>query len=205
MRAPGDQSGYKSLMALLALLLLAQAPSAAVLDSTPRHEGFVLRADAGAGYVRHSPGPFDSFGGAAASFGVHLGYAVSPNVVVSVHAFELIAPSPKRTIYGSDESQPHSLLAIFGLGPEVSAFAHGFHFSLTIGATWLSTRVGDNGDDPAKTGIGGRVSLGKEWWIGTSWALGAAAQFTVSSNTFLNAGSAITTSGPGLAFTASFH
>lgn len=57
---------------------------------------------------------------------------------------------------------------------------------------------------PSKTGFGGRVALGREWFVGDSWGLGTAAGISFASNADTNHAT-LTTWTFGLSFTATYN
>jgi hypothetical protein len=76
------------------------------------------------------------------------------------------------------------------------------YVSIAPGVSRLMFVSGDvtvNGD----WGPGGKLALGKEWWVGDHWGLGIAAELLVSFNK--QAGDPRTTIAPGLTFSATFN
>ena len=82
---------------------------------------------------------------------------------------------------------------------------YNFYVSGMIVMTRLTTTVnGTSGSTDA--GLGAKIAVGKEWWIGDHWGIGVAGQFSVGSNPDQGTNAPNwTTITPALAFSASFN
>jgi hypothetical protein len=97
--------------------------------------------------------------------------------------------------------------SLFAIGPSVTHYFMpvNVYLSGTIALTQLGATVNGKSAN-ANTGYGGRVTLGKEWWVSDHWGLGLSASATYSSNqdTGTNAPT-ISSLFYGLAFSATYN
>jgi hypothetical protein len=125
--------------------------------------------------------------GAAGSFGVHLGGAVGDGIILAAHAFDIVVASPSVRLSSpqGSTSMPtqNTSLGGFGFGPELTFYggASNIYVSLTAAAYRL-VLTEDGADSVAKLGYGGRIAVGKEWWVTAHRGLGVCAQLTASVN-----------------------
>jgi hypothetical protein len=207
------------LAASLALVLapaLAQAQSryGAFFDdySEHRHLGFFLRLDTGPGGLRSSAssgGVDASISGFAWPFGLAVGYALGENFIVGGELWGISVPSPKHSV-GSQSATANDLTAtLMGFGLHVTYYVMpaNIYVSLTPSVVQLS-ESSSSGEPVSETrmGYGAKLALGKEWWVGTHWALGIAGQFFVGDNQDKGFGAPTwTTLGGGLVFSATYN
>ena len=197
-------------MRLLAILLLAMLPCAAGAQENPslppvestahRHLGFFFRADIGVGYVHNtgngSVGSQPSVSAVSIPIGLAVGGAVAEDWILAGEIWGLAGPQ--------DVQPPGKGVLVYGYS---LAVVHYFmpanvYVSFAPGVSRLMFVSGDvtvNGD----WGPGGKLALGKEWWVGDHWGLGIAAELLVSFNK--QAGDPRTTIAPGLTFSATFN
>ena len=176
-------------------------------DGAHRHRGLFLRLEAGGGYLRSSAtvdGLAGSISGPAGSLGVSLGWTLQENLSVFGHVSWSAAPSP--TVSLGDSSGSQSLLSFLSGGPGVNYYfmPSNYYASAMVLLTGLFTtsRAGNSGS--SEVGLGFKLAVGKEWWVGDRWGLGVAGQFSFGSNQDQGSPSHWKTISPALAFSATF-
>jgi hypothetical protein len=164
----------------------APTPPNALSDSTShRHLGGFIRPDLGFGYLSTSAssGGMDAnISGAAGTFGIAAGGAVSEGVILAFHFWDVVAANPTVTVNNSSASNANATLTVIGLGPELSLYSNeNVYFSLTPSLT-RATLAFQGTDSNTNWGFGTRAAVGKEWWVSDHWGLGLAAHFSLSIN-----------------------
>ncbi len=174
-----------------------------------RHKGFFLRMDGGFGYAGSSAsqgGISASISGASSQFGIAIGGAVAENVIVAGDFWGGVMLSPSVTRNGVTGTLSSSA-SLIGFGPNFTYYfmPANVYLSLTPGVTVVSLTYNGTSAN-TKAGFGGKIALGKEWWVGSHWGLGLAGQFLFS----LNVDEGInpptwSTFGGGIAFSATYN
>jgi hypothetical protein len=189
----------------------SRAPSSASPEDAYHHHGFFIRPDLGLGYLTMSEATGTSAGtekvsGLAGTAGVAIGGALADNLVLSLHLYDAVAVNPSVSL-GSSGSLGTSSATItgFGIGPELDYYfmPANVYLAATVAVTTLSVSV-DGQSVSASAGPGGKLSLGKEWFVGNSWGLGVAGGATYASNTDTG-GQGIGTWVFALSFTATYN
>jgi hypothetical protein len=168
----------------------AVAQTGQPVDNTVhRHLGFFIRPDLGFGYMSVSEPTGTSSGdmtisGAAGLFGVVIGGAVSENIIVAGHIFDAVIVKPNISFSSGGSGSPSDTqLGLFGIGPDFTYYwmPSNVYLTATLALTRVTLTV--NGQDSnSEYGIGGRVGLGKEWWVSDHWGLGIAGHLSFSTN-----------------------
>ena len=207
-------------MRTLAVLLLATLPAPALAQeggtSTPvestahRHLGFFLRADLGAGYL-HSrasqSGATESVSSVSIPLGLALGAAVAENWILGAELWFAYGPTPSISLNSTSTSPSDSRVFLGNLG---LAVVHYFmpanvYVSLAPGVSRVELTLQGN---TARTsyGFGGKLAVGKEWWVSDHWGIGLAieALFAINQDSGTNPPT-WTTLGGGLTFSATFN
>lgn len=145
-----------------------------------RHFGFYFRPELGLGYMstseQASVGKV-TFSGAAGIAGLALGGALSENVVLAAHLYDVVISDPNVAIEGGPSSKANgTTLALFAIGPQLTIYSmpQNLYFSLTAA---LSSMRADGGGQrvDSDTGFSARLSVGREWWASDHWGMGFAA------------------------------
>jgi hypothetical protein len=196
-------------MRLLAALLLTTLPCASLAqqDQTPaqvestahRHLGFFFRADIGAGYVHNSgngSGLQPPVSALSIPIGLAVGGAVAEDWILAGEIWGIAGPE--------NVNPPGKGLLVYGYA---LAIVHYFmpanvYVSIAPGVSRLMFVTADVGVS-SDWGPGGKLAIGKEWWVGDHWGLGIAAELLVSFNK--QGGDPRTTLAPGLTFSATFN
>ena len=150
----------------------------------------MVRPDVGLGFLvttqsNASPTQGDvTISGGAGMFGVIVGYSVGENFIVGGHVFDTFVSNPNVSFAsGLSGGTTNTSISLFGIGPSATYYFQpsNYYLTATVHLSRLSLSV--NGTDTnANTGFGGRIGLGKEWWISDHWGLGVNAHVGFSSN-----------------------
>jgi len=147
-----------------------------------RHFGFYIRPDLGFGYQTSSESGITISGGAAL-IGFAIGGALSENSILAGHIFGSGVSNPNVSGGGISGTANDTTLTMSGIGPQYtySFMPSNVYLSTTLALTRMrsSTR---NGDFDSDYGIGTRIALGKEWWVGDHWGLGVVGHVSFSTN-----------------------
>lgn len=153
-----------------------------------RHDGLYLHFDTGPAYLSStfsSPNfANEVVSGPAWSFGGSLGGALAPNLIIAGDLFGMIAVSPSYTHDGITEVDPDYSLSLVGIGPELVYYfsPSNIYLSGTVAFTYVTQSFQGVEVSRSGVGLGGRVTLGKEWWLAPRFGLGVAGQFLFASN-----------------------
>lgn len=150
------------------------------------HDGFYLRLTLGLGYTHMSAsyrGDDMAFKGGATSIGLALGGAASPNLIVYGELWGTAIAKP-TTQFNTREGELDGTVSAGGLGAGLAYYLEStnVYFSGTFLLESLSAE--DNRTDEkfqSDSGVGGVLSVGKEWWTSDNWGVGLAAQFHAAS------------------------
>jgi hypothetical protein len=175
-----------------------------------RHSGFYLRPDLGVGYLSIASGGGASelaASGLAGFFGLHVGASVSDDLILAAHLFTGAASDPELTVGGASPGLSDASVGVVGIGPELTWYftPSNAYVTASVAVTRLTldTPVLDETSD---AGLGGRLGIGKEWWVSRSWGLGLVGHVTLSSNEVeVLESRRFTTWGAGLAFSATYN
>lgn len=164
------------------------APSGGVEPGSHRHDGFMLRLQLGGGAMSSSSSQavaFDQFGtplvgngkfsGGSGYFGVAVGYAVVPNLIVLGETWAIADTSPTFTFEGQklDTSGLSHTLSGYGVGAAYYLEGLNAFVEATLGIAKASLDDG-NTSSSTENGATFRLGVGKEWWVSTNWGIGAA-------------------------------
>ncbi|HEX9575138.1 MAG TPA: hypothetical protein VF994_13660 [Myxococcales bacterium] len=184
------------------------APATGYDSTYRRHFGFYIRPDLGFGYQTSSESGFTISGGAAL-IGLAIGGALSENSILAGHIFGSGVSNPNVSGGGASGTANDTTLTMSGIGPQYTYYfmPSNVYLSTTLALTRMrsSTR---NGDFDSNYGIGTRIALGKEWWVGDHWGLGVVGHVSFSTNQDPVAGggtNTLTTWAFGAAFSATYN
>jgi hypothetical protein len=151
-----------------------------------RHLGFFLRVDVGLGYLGSSTtatGIYASLSGLALPLGLVVGGAVTENLVLAGDLWWVLAPAPKVKVDMPGVATADSSATVGGLGANLTYYFMPANVyvsaspSMTVGTLKSPSLNGQS-----RLGFGGRLAVGKEWWVAEHLGLGVAAQFLFSIN-----------------------
>jgi len=183
--------------------------TAKLLDTGRRHVGLFIRPDLGFGFLRASgsPGGVDSsIGGAAATFGVAVGGAMSENSIIAFHLWDMVVTNPTYSAGGETFENVDATLTIIGIGPQYTAYtSDNLYFSITPSLT-RGTISSQGSSSDSDWGFGLRAAVGKEWWVADHWGLGIAGHLSLTMNKEPGQGGATWTGwGASIAFSATYN
>lgn len=162
----------------------ADLPDESDLDAR-RHRGFFLRLSSGigAGGSRyHAPvhGELQSVKtrGLSTMFEFSMGGALTENLILHGNAAFLNVYESRREVSGRHENSPdiESGCALLGAGLTYYLMPANTYITVTSGVAGFSESRRGRLTIESRAGVGGSLSLGKEWWIGRTgdWGVGAA-------------------------------
>lgn len=171
-------------MALLALL----AGTAMAANAPREHDrGFFLRMSAGAGAastkIEGDLGGDLKFSGAAGDANFAIGALVSKNLAVHGTFWGWSMSNPDFEYNNTDGTTENATVTMSAFGPGLTWYMgpSNFYLSGAVGAASLSMDKdlpgGGNLSGDSDTGVAVDLTLGKEWWVGNRWGLGAALGF----------------------------
>jgi hypothetical protein len=198
-------------LSMVPALVRAQASPPPAAESTAhRHLGFFLRLDGGVGYLGSSAsqgGVDASISGVGIPLGVAVGGAVIENFILAGDFWFASALSPSFEFGGQTATASDSSFSLGGVGLNLTYYfmPANVYVSFTPSIVMASLTVsGISGDTEA--GFGGKLGVGKEWWVGDHWGLGLAGQFFFGINKDKGTDPPTWTSlGGGLAFSATYN
>lgn len=151
-----------------------------------KHDGFMLRLSLGlgAGAAAYENGSEDVvLSGFSPSFAIDAGASPIENLVLHarIATFLLDGATADLSIDGDNdpdfnEDYDGESYGTWLFGPAVTYYVMPINLYFT-GVFGLSGFTGDDGirdDDESELGWGANIDIGKEWWLGSSWGLGAA-------------------------------
>ncbi|HET6983715.1 MAG TPA: hypothetical protein VFI53_16340 [Myxococcaceae bacterium] len=170
-----------------AVLAQTEEPAPVADPTAHRHLGWIFRLDIGADYLKTSAsqdGGSLSLSKPGIAAGIVLGHAVSEDWLLGLDIWGLSSFSPTlSTGGGSDGTRGTLLLTGFGLNATHYFMPANVYVSLSPSATVLSMSNGDGGTTPSThVGFGGRMGVGKEWWVGDHWGVGGAVVLSATYN-----------------------
>jgi len=149
------------------------------------HDGFFFRIALGLGYLTGTNDGLESFSLSGGSGGgsIAVGATVADDLNVHVEIFGGSVVDPALSRDGMDLGDVSTNLNVSALGVGVTYYFMPINIYLagTLGA---GRAVLDDGVDASAftdTGIALNAMVGKEWWVDSDWAIGAAAQFFLMS------------------------
>jgi len=160
-----------------------QPPPRGGYDTTyRRHFGFYIRPDVGFGYQTSSESGV-SLSGPAASIGLAIGGALSENSILAGHLFGSGVSNPSVSGPGISGTANDTTFTMSGIGLQYTRYfmPSNLYLSTTLALTRMRSST-PRGDFDSDSGIGGRVSFGKEWWVGDHWGLGLVGHLSFSAN-----------------------
>jgi hypothetical protein len=148
-----------------------------------------LRLHLGFGFTRvttsgATPGADQEFSGSSVSFGLALGGAVTPNLVLYGAFFISGISERDEKLAGTTVRRAQGTVDVFGLGGGAAYYFQpsNIYLSGTLAPTQFS--LGDANDDTryeSRWGLGFQGMVGKEWWVSENWGLGLAGEFVLAS------------------------
>ena len=152
-----------------------------------QHEGFFFRGQAGPSSFGAQTGS-RQLSGAGFTLGLAAGHSLRPGLILQLDYLVSFSDGPTYKVDGEEMDRDISALA-HGIGPGVTWYTvHNIYASAGLHASWLrrietrdtgmvdplGTPILEETNVSTDTGIGASATVGKEWWLSASWALGIA-------------------------------
>jgi hypothetical protein len=119
-----------------------------------------------------------TFSGPGGAFGLSLGYAVKPNLIVYGELFDAIAVNPNVEFNGQSGETEDANVGVIGVGIGLKYYM--MPANIYVGGTLAMAQLSaqENGEEVGETDFGPGVLLkaGKEWLVGTKLGVGIGAQ-----------------------------
>jgi hypothetical protein len=147
------------------------------------HDGFYLSLSLGPSFLSASTGSVKIQGGGAA-FGMAMGGALTRNVILYGLVRMTTASDPEIIDNGAFGAANGVTMYLVGLG---GGIAYYLDSNVYVSGSLLATSLSIDDDQTSETlvesqtGLGGDLTVGKEWWASDNWGLGVAAQLTFAS------------------------
>jgi hypothetical protein len=176
----------------LALALAAPAALAQGRGHWRQHQGLHAHLEVGPGGLSSATqdeSPALTISGAAGSFAFSLGGSVAPNLLLGGELWDMSAGDPDLHVEGDQTYQTSGAnLNVFGIGPNLTYYlspaSANVYLSATPSLTWTQADLNlPTYQIETRAGLGLRLALGKEWWIGESpWGLGLSGHVLLATN-----------------------
>jgi hypothetical protein len=164
----------------VAVAVVSLTPETVLAGNHDHLNGFFLRLSAGAGAAQTEVEEIEGvlkMSGAATDMNLAIGGIVTPNLAIHATLFGWLVDKPDIEFFGLSVSSNDDLsLSAFGAGLTYYFMPINIYLSGSVGAGSLSLET-SLGTGETDTGVTLDVTLGKEWWVGNRWGIGAAAAF----------------------------
>jgi hypothetical protein len=135
----------------------------------------------GVGYWRaRSDDLHTTFDGAGISFDIAVGGAIRENLVLFGNYFGAIHPESRRSLDRSDDTMT---LGVLGIGPGLAYYIMpiNLYVSGTVAVIVAPKDTSTYYDTPDMgVGFGGKLMVGRDWWVSDNWSLGVAADLLLA-------------------------
>jgi hypothetical protein len=114
------------------------------------------------------------------SFSVDVGAAPVDNFVIHARLSDMVIVDPSFSVAGMDlGTAKNSTLAVILFAPALTYYFMPINLYLTgaVGISQVQAKNSTGSSRSSKAGPGLNIDVGKEWWVGDNWGLGAAARF----------------------------
>ena len=173
--------GCKKWLACLFVTLVIGVVSAgqAAAGSPREHDGFFLRLSAGAGGARSELDVSEArteLSGASGDVNIAIGGVVARNLALHGTLFGWLVSDPDVEVEGLGSGNvPDTDLDLSAYGAGVTYYFMPVNVYISGSAGAGKMTVDSSGQESeSDTGFVSEISLGKEWWVGSSWGLGVA-------------------------------
>jgi len=168
------------LIALAAIVFVSLAITDVLAGPRDHDNGFFLRLSAGGGAAKTEityQGSTEEFSGGAGDFNFAVGGIVSPNLALHGTLWGWLLSDPEYRV-DNFTAQTNADVTLTAVGGGITYYFMPSNFYLS-GSVGMGTLSLDAGGVSLETDAGAviDVTLGKEWWVGNRWGLGAALGF----------------------------
>jgi hypothetical protein len=181
-----------------------------------QHRGFFFHVALGAGGMESRAGTTSaaesaSLSGPGVAFNLALGGSITDHLVLGGEVWGMTVTQPDVRVGGTSAgSDSDSDVTVTGWGPTIRFWVAPESLNLYLQATPSLTQVTTRlygGEGSTRIGLGARLSVGKEWWLGSSpWGIGVAGHLVLSTNKDTGSNAPTwTTVGGGIDFSATWN
>lgn len=170
-------------LALAGLVITSDARA----ENLPREHdgGFFLRLSAGVGTAKTKVENVDiladgnpqdlEFSGTSGDVNFAIGAVVAPNLAVhaTLAGWSVTDPEVDFGPVSLELDNVEMSLSMVGAGVTYYLMPTNVYLSGSLGAATLTTKF-EGDEEESDTGLGIDLTVGKEWWVGSRWGLGAA-------------------------------
>jgi hypothetical protein len=201
----------------LAFALLLAAGAARADGFVGRvHRGPFAHVDIGGAYLQSRAGAADGYDsvkltGGGLDFAVAGGWSFANTFSLGAELYEVVIIEPDVEYGGDTQTAEDSSMTLVGFGPRLQLWIAPDHLNMYVAATFpCVTRLTSENDGSygrTELGLGGRLSVGKEWWVShTRLGLGLAGHLDFARNKDSEGSDAVwNTFGAGLTFSATWN
>jgi len=145
-----------------------------------RHDGFMIRISLGFGWGTSSSDRLE-YSGVGSPYSIALGYSVIENLELVVDFFGAGMLGANVAIDGapSQDTEIDARTSGMGLGATYYLMPINLYVSAAFGIGWHSFDAPHGGAQVSKPGFALDAILGKEFWVGEQWGIGAGFQFVL--------------------------
>ncbi len=168
---------------LLAFICLILTPTLFSQVSAPnvgvhQHDGFYLRLAGGVGYAQlvenEVMGSDLKFSGVAGASRIQIGGTVSDNLIIYGEFGGVIQTEPTMEWVGESGSTSDVKVSVYDVGGGITYYLmpSNVYFALSLLISQAELEF-NNTKGESEYGIGFNTMIGKEWWVGEDWGIGA--------------------------------
>jgi hypothetical protein len=168
---------------LLAFICLILTPTLFSQVSAPnvgvhQHDGFYLRMAGGIGYAQlvenDVMGSDLKFSGVAGASRFQIGGTVSDNLIIYGEFGGVIQTEPTMEWVGESGSTSDVKVSVFDFGGGITYYLMPVNVYFALGLLINRAELEfNNRKAESEYGIGFNAMVGKEWWVGEDWGIGA--------------------------------
>jgi hypothetical protein len=172
-----------------------------------QHDGFYLRLAAGPGYAQLTEDIMGSdfeLSGLASCFRIQIGGTVSENLIIYGEMGGVVTYNPDFKLAGETFETSETQMTMSDFGPGLTYYFMPANIYLSFSALLSSVRLKvDEDESDSDPGFGLNAMVGKEWWVGDDWGIGAA--FYIYFSTMNDEDNTINNFSIGALFSATFN
>jgi hypothetical protein len=169
----------KKILIITAMIIVSINKTALGQFGYHEHDGFFLRMLYGFGYAelveKDVLGSDMTISGAAQALRFQIGGTVAENLIVYGEFGGVMQIEPEIEWMGQSASSSDVTVSVYDFGGGITYYLmpSNFYFSFSLLAS--QAEIENSGSKgTSEYGFGFNAMVGKEWWVGEQWALGAA-------------------------------
>jgi hypothetical protein len=142
-----------------------------------QHDGFYLRLAAGPGYAQLTEdimGNDFELSGLGSCFRIQIGGPVSENLIIYGEFGGVLILNPDFKLAGQTFETSETRMSTSDFGPGLTYYFMPTNIYVSFSALLSQVTLEVDGDkSESDPGIGLNAMVGKEWWVGDDWGIGA--------------------------------